>query len=583
VAGASPDCGAGCSDSQFQPEAEMLTSVAHPGIAAVTAVQSVAEGPSHLTFESPGISAGRQADWTQTVTESSLGKTVSQDHAARGRSGLPWRLGDYEVIEEVGQGGMGVVFRVHDVALDRVAALKIIRHLGASGGEAMDRFFRAARLWARLKHPSIVPIYNVGQFDGVPYVVSEFIEGVDLSALVSPSGALPVRDAARITAEVADALSFAHASGVIHRDVKPSNIMIKLDGHAVLVDFGLARSIADDREASLSFVGTIVGTPCFMSPEQALGQIGEMGPATDIYSLGASLYTVLVGRPPLRGQNVIETLQQIPVLEPVPPSRLEPRVPRDLETICLKALAKCPANRYSSASAMADDLRRFLDGTPIQARAERAPARWVRWLRRRPARLGMILMAVASLLLVAYQQFELMESGRRLNNLEAGRELRRIINRASEVDLRRAVEFGEARVREQHESREARLTLASNYHRLGNVLANRDRLAEASSAYEKAITLLCQHLRDEAGNVASRIELAKILCSLGEAYWARGQEFYARVAYDQALAVNQRLVSDHPELSTCQDDLARTRNRLNRLSGATRSTSRSTRDEYVPH
>jgi tetratricopeptide (TPR) repeat protein len=580
-AGTSDDCGAGRAARQILREAKALVSLADPGPVPVTEIQSAAEAPSRHGTLSSGVLASAEADWTQGLTGSFHGETVPKHHATSGWSGQPQCLGDYKIIQEVGRGGMGVVFKVHDVALDRVAALKIIHHFGATGGEAMDRFFRAARLWARLKHPSIVPIYNVGQFNGMPYVVSEFIEGVDLSALVSPSGCLLASDAARIIAEVADALSFAHAAGVIHRDVKPSNIMIKPDGHAVLVDFGLARSIADDGEASLSIVGTIVGTPSYMSPEQAEGRLGEMGPATDVYSLGAALYAVLVGRPPFRGQTVMETLQQIPECEPAPPRRLEPTVPRDLETICLKALAKRPADRYSSARAMAEDLRHFLDGSPIQARAQRSSARLVRWLRRRPAQFGMILLAVASLSLVAYQQFELQEARRRFN-VEGRRELRRSINRVFEADLRRVVELGEARVRDQPESREVRRTLASTYHRLGDLFVNTDRLADASWAYERAITLLHQHLRDEARDVASRIELADILCNLGEALWELGQESDARVAYYQALTVNQRLVFDYPEHSTCWDNLAQTRNRLNRLSGVSGLRSTYAPDESLP-
>jgi serine/threonine protein kinase len=581
-AGPSGDYGAGAVDSRFRPGAKVLTSLADPDLDPVTETQFAAEASSHREIPSSGIYASRDADWTATRTEPYHGGTVVKDHSARGWSGLPQRVGDYQVIQEVGQGGMGVVFKVRDIALDRVAALKIIRRLGASDGEATDRFLRAARLWARLQHPSIVPIYNVGQFDGMPYVVSEFIEGVNLSALVSPSGGLPARDSARIIAEVGDALSFAHAGGVLHRDVKPSNIMIKPDGRAVLVDFGLARPIADDGEATLTFHGTILGTPSFMSPEQALGRIAEIGPGTDVYSLGAALYTVLVGRPPFRGENVIETLRQIPEFEPVPPRRLQPNVPRDLETICLKALAKRPVDRYSSAGAMADDLRRFLNGNPIQARATGAPERLALWLRRRPAWLGVILLGVASFSLAAYQQFELRKARSQFNLLESRREVRSIINRVSEADLRKAVELGETRVRDRSESREARRTLASAYHRLGDLLVNTDRMAEASSAYEAATTLLCQHLRDEDRDIAPRIELAEILSNLGETFWALGRKSEARMAYRQALAVEERLVLDHPELSICRDDLARTRNRLNQLSGAASPRPRYTRDESRP-
>ena len=290
-AGTSDDDGAGRVASRFPWGGESM-SLNHPGLDLVTEVRSAVEDPSRRASQASGIVASTVADPIQEMAGSFHSATVPRGPAASGWTGLPKLLGDYEIIEEVGRGGMGVVFKVHDLALDRVAALKIIQHFGATSGEAMDRFFSAARLWARLNHPSIVPIYNVGQVDGMPYVVSEFIEGVDLSALVAPSGGLPAPDAARIIAEVADALHFAHEHGVIHRDVKPSNIMVDPDGHAVLMDFGLARSLAGDDEASLTLEGQIIGTPAYMSPEQADGRLDTMGPASDIYSLGATLYTL---------------------------------------------------------------------------------------------------------------------------------------------------------------------------------------------------------------------------------------------------------------------------------------------------
>jgi WD40 repeat protein len=351
--------------------------------ALIDEVCAEAENRSHREVQTSEVPAISEAPATEDFYGTSTGGVGSEDHPTRVWSGLPQRLGDYEVIEAVGRGGMGSVYKVHDVALNRIAALKIIHHFTAADGVATDRFFRAARLWARLKHPSIVPIYHVGQFDGMPYVVSEFIEGVNLSALLSQAGRPTARDAARIIAEVADALHFAHERGVIHRDVKPSNIMIRPDGHAGLVDFGLARSLADD-EASLSSTGTVIGTPPYMSPEQAEGRLGAIGPASDVYGLGATLYTLLVSRPPFQGQTVIETLRQIPEVEPVPPRRLVPTAPRDLETICLKCLEKDPKDRYASARDLAEDLNRWLEGESIQARPTPAAERLVKWARRRP-------------------------------------------------------------------------------------------------------------------------------------------------------------------------------------------------------
>jgi tetratricopeptide (TPR) repeat protein len=552
--------------AQLRRTADSLVGPAGPGQAPISETRSAVLEAAHSVSRWSGIPGATEPESTQGRTGPFCEETIPLDPATSGRSVPRQRLGDYEVIEEVGRGGMGVVFKVHDVALGRVAALKVIRHLGAADGESMDRFFRAARLWARLDHASIVPIYNVGHVDGTPYVVSQFIDGVDLSALVSTSGGVPANDAARIFAEVADALSFAHARGVIHRDVKPSNIMIKPDGHPVLVDFGLARSIADDGEASLSVDGAILGTPSYMAPEQALGRLRELGPAADVYSLGAALYTVLAGRPPFRGQSVLETLQQIREVEPLPPRRFVPTLPRDLETICLRAMAKHAADRYGSAREMADDLRRFLEGEPIRARAQGAPERLARWVRRRPGQLGTILLAITALSLIGFQQLKLHEAYRRLNEV-SHRDTRRIINQIAEGELRGAVELGETRVRDQHQIRGASRSLASTYHRLGDLLVNTDRLSDASAAYEKAIMLLRQHLSDQPGDVASRIELADVLCNLGEAFWALGQATEARMAYRVALTVNQRLVSDFPGLATGLDALGRTRSRFNQVLG----------------
>jgi serine/threonine protein kinase len=520
---------------RFSEEAENLSRLQHPGVVRVYELETFARPTSS---DLSGVKApATRADFDTATTD-----VDSQPSSTRMWSSLPTRLGDYEVIEQIGRGGMGAVFKVRDVALDRLAALKISsRHLGAADGEGMDRFFRAARLWARLNHPSIVAIYHVDQFDGMPYIVSEFIEGVDLSTLVR-SGGLSVRDAAGLIAEVADALEFAHGQGILHRDVKPSNIMIEPDGHTVLVDFGLACSLSADDEASITVVGNIIGTPTYMSPEQVEGRHDLLEPATDVYSLGATLYTLLAGRPPFQGRSILETLRQIPEVEPEPPRQLNPTVPRDLEAICLKALRKRPADRYATAHAMAEDLRRFLDGRPILARPPGTPERLVRWLRQRSAWFAVFLVALASLALISHQQFELQKARRRL--VPEGLELRRTINRTSEGELRTAVELGEARIRDHRQGREGGRRLASSYHRLGDLLVNTDRLSDAVWAYQRAITLLQQHLRDEGEDAESRTELADVFSNLGEASYALGWERDARAAFREALIIRQRLVGD---------------------------------------
>jgi tRNA A-37 threonylcarbamoyl transferase component Bud32 len=481
----------------------------------------------------------------------------------------PQKLGEYEVIEKIGEGGMGVVYKVRDVALDRVVALKMIRHFGSSDGAAMDRFFRAARVTARLRHPSIVPIFQVGQVDGTPYVVSQFIEGRDLSAIAGRSGRLPAREAAGIAAQVAEALHFAHEHDVIHRDVKPSNIMIQPDSHALLTDFGLARPVATCDEASVTMEGLIVGTPSYMSPEQAEGRQGAMGPASDVYSLGATLYTILAGRPPFQGRSPMETMRLVCEVEPEAPSRLEQTVPRDLDAICLKALSKGPAARYGSARAMADDLHRFLEGRPIVARTPGAAERLARWVMRHPARIAAIVLAVVALALFANQQFELQKARSRVA-AEDRRALRHAVNRAHETELRSGIERDENRIRNGGGNREDRARLATSYDRLGDLLINTDRLADAALAYARTVSLLCQLLRGKPEGDARRVELVGALAKLGESRWALGRSHDAKVAYREAVMAGQSLLADHPEVTAYRDDLARTLNRLNQLSATTR-------------
>jgi serine/threonine protein kinase len=486
------------------------------------------------------------------------------EHDVHAWLSCPPKLGDYQIVERLGEGGMGVVFKVRDTALDRSAALKVLPYLTAAGGEAMDRFFRAARLWAQLSHPSIAPIYHVGQVDGTPYIVSKLVDGIDLSVLLRQSGGMATGDAARITAEIADALHSAHAAGVIHRDVKPSNIMISPDGHATLVDFGLARSCSADVEASLTMVGVIIGTPQYMSPEQAQGLHDLVGPATDIYSLGATLYTLLAGQSPHRGRTAVETLRQVAEVEPVPPRQLNPAIPHNLEKICLKALAKRPEYRYSSAGAMADDLRRFLDGRPVGARAPSVSMRFARRLSRRPAWAAFTLLSLITLPLIAYQHFELREA-RRLLYTTRRNEVGRTGNLKGDAQLRAAIELVKSHAHDGPAGRKVELALSTSYCKLADLLVNSDRLAHAASLYERAAAILRRHGGAAAADATTRAELAGTLANLAEAYRAAGQRSEARAVYAEVVTIRKRLVSDHPDVDSYKKDLTRALDRWHDL------------------
>jgi len=344
----------------------------------------------------------------------------------RADAGPRRRLGNYELLAEIGRGGMGVVYKARQIGLGRIVALKLIRAGDDCGAHDLARFRIEATAAAQLQHPNIVQVYEVGEEDGRPYLSLEWVDGGTLEQRLAGTPQ-PALDAAALVERLARAVQHAHERGVIHRDLKPSNILLVSGGvvsggvvsggvvsgewsentthHSTthqtssqqpkITDFGLARrwpigKTEHEARDGPTQTGAILGTPGYMAPEQAGGRSREVGPAADIYALGAILYALLTGRPPFRGVSVLETLEQVRSQEPVAPTRLQPKVPRDLETICLKCLAKEPEWRYSSAAALADDLQRFLAGQPIRARPTSTWERAAKWAKRRPAVAGLL-------------------------------------------------------------------------------------------------------------------------------------------------------------------------------------------------
>jgi eukaryotic-like serine/threonine-protein kinase len=302
------------------------------------------------------------------------------------------RITGYEILEVLGAGGMGIVYKARHPRLDRLVALKMIRAGAGAGPSDLARFEAEARAVAAIDHPNIIKIFEIGEHDGRPYFSLEFLEEGSLSQRIDGKPQ-PVDDAARIVETLARAMDVAHRRGIVHRDIKPANILLGADGTPKIADFGLVRRLeADSGETG---TGSILGSPSYMAPEQTTGA-EKAGPAADQYALGATLYEMLTGRPPFRGSSTIDTIDLVRNTEPVPPSQLLPRMPRDLEAICLKALQKDPARRYPDVSAMAEDLRRFRAGEPILARPVSGPERVWRWCRRNP-KLATLAAAVALL------------------------------------------------------------------------------------------------------------------------------------------------------------------------------------------
>jgi tetratricopeptide (TPR) repeat protein/tRNA A-37 threonylcarbamoyl transferase component Bud32 len=288
----------------------------------------------------------------------------------------------YDVQEILGRGGMGVVYRARQLKLNRTVALKMMLSGAFAGRDERTRFQREAEAVAALKHPNIVQIHDSGELDGRQYFTMEYVDGGSLAQFLSGIPQ-PARRAAAMAETLARAVQIAHQGGIVHRDLKPSNVLLTADHTPKITDFGLARRFESDEH--LTFTGARVGTPSYMAPEQAAGNVHAIGPATDVYALGAILYEMLTGRPPFRGESSNETERQVIADDPVPPCQLNSRVPRDLETICLKCLQKDPSRRYAAAAELADDLQRFQRGEAILARRTGPIERTMKWIRRHRA------------------------------------------------------------------------------------------------------------------------------------------------------------------------------------------------------
>ena len=398
----------------------------------------------------------------------------------------------YAILQELGRGGMGVVYKANQTKLNRLVALKMIRGGGEIDAAQLERFRIEAEALARLRHPNVVQIFEVGEVMGRPYFSLELLEGGSLEDRIDDTPQTP-RSAAQLLATLALAVQAAHEAGVIHRDLKPQNVLFDRDGSPKITDFGLAKRL--DVESGLTMTMQVMGTPSYMAPEQALGLNREIGPAADIYALGAILYTMLTGRPPLKGTDWRETLKMVADVEPVPPSRLQPKVPRDLETICLKCLAKAPHRRYASAGDFADDLRRYADGRTILARRTPAWERGVKWTCRHPMTTTLTtLAALAASILAAGVFVRLSQDARRRAKGEDNR-----VARVSDNAVKGLLETDDLLTRRDLE--QARLVLT----RLETTLKPEPRLDQLRRRASDKLKDVNRRLGDAARTTADRV------------------------------------------------------------------------------
>jgi serine/threonine-protein kinase len=516
----------------------------------------------------------------------------------------------YEILGELGRGGMAVVYQARQACLNRVVALKILQVGSDANPAQLGRFKSEAEALAQLKHPNIVQIYDVGAQGDRPYFALELMDGGSLEKRLAGTPQ-PARLAAKLVETLARAMHVVHQKGIVHRDMKPANVLLREGVNTklelctpMITDFGLAKRL--DVPQGLTRSGVIMGTPSYMAAEQAKGRSQEIGPATDVYALGAILYEMLTGRPPFLGENLLEILRQVEEEEPVPPRRLQPNLPRDMETICLKCLQKEPGNRYASAEVLAEDLRRFLAGETITARPTPAWERAWKLARRRPA-VATLVTAVAGLILgifvilVVYngRLWEAKEQaeahakradeqwGRAEDNLEKAREaVKKYFTLLSEDELSKepgthalrkkllqaALEYYQGFLQQHREDPIQQAEVAVGHMRVGYITKEIGTLDKALVEYQHARKILENLVQINPSVTEYQDILAKSFLQIGFLQWSMGKVDSAFDADQQAVAIWEKLVPEVEPSATAvqmQNNLAKSYNNIGLLKAKT--------------
>lgn len=468
------------------------------------------------------------------------------------------RLGDYELLSELGRGGMGVVYKARQCSLNRLVALKTVIAGTGAGREDILRFRNEAEAAANLRHPGIVGVYEVGECEGRHFYSMEFIEGHDLSRLIRQNS-LPGQQAAGYVRQLADAVQYAHERGVLHRDLKPQNVLLDAAGVLRITDFGLAKRVHADSQLTGDF--SIMGTPSYMPPEQADPRCGRAGPWSDIYALGAVLYELLTTRPPFRADNPLETMRQVLQEEPIAPRLLNPRIAKDLETICLKCLEKAPSRRYESAQALSAELTRFLEGRPILARPLGRAQRLWRLCRRHPREsmlTGLVVSAiVAGVAGVGWQwlraEANLQRATRNFDLLgRAADEMLVVVeewvtrtpprSEAQQQKLYSSLKLFETFLQEEPANRAAQMRLAETHLRVAEIRRLLRQQAQALHHYRESVRIY--HELSESGSDAGvQLALAGALDWLGNMEREGERPEVAAVAFEEALQIQRKLAA----------------------------------------